>query len=345
MGTLLAISVFVIVLIWLVGRRARQNSALPQAQDGWQARTSGSTSRRGSAMRSEIDAAVSRDYGRAGEAADLRKVEGKSSGDHVPPPPSGRADEAWSPRTRQLEVAGEWYRADNLRALFARHAKISESGAEVRLDAVLVPDPLNPYDNRAVAVFVDGLHVGYMERPDAQKYHDAIARLPRGKLTVPSRQWLRGTSKDTWARVTLSLPDPEHLECPNTMNGRCVTLPPGSTIQVTREGDHMEHLAHLLRLYGSEMVVAASLRSVVEQRPRSAVDVVAVDIDGQQIGILSVAQTANFLPLVRRAESEGRTLTCRASLRGNSLKADVALHARKAHEFDEEALEHLFGAV
>lgn len=107
----------------------------------------------------------------------------------------------------------------------------------------------------------------------------------------------------------------------------------------------MEHLAQLLRLYGSEMVVAASLRPVIEQRPRSAVDVVAVDIDGHQTGILSAAQTANFLPLVRRAESEGRKLTCRASLLGNSLRADVALHARKAHEFDEDALEHLFGAV
>lgn len=67
-----------------------------------------------------------------------------------------------------------------------------------------------------------------------------------------------------------------------------------------------------------------------------------MDIDGRQVGVLSPTQTASFLPLVRRAESEGRCVICRASLRGNSLKADVALHARKAHELDDLELEKLF---
>ena len=260
----------------------------------------------------------------------------------MPSPPSGRPSQAWSPRTEQFEVAGEWYRAENLRALFARHAKVSESGAEIRLAAVLVPDPSNPFDKHAVAVFVDELHVGYMERQDARKYHDAIAKLPGGELTVPSRQWLRASRQDTWARVTLSLPKVEHLQCPNPTSEDCVTLPPGSTIQVTREEEHIEHLAALLSQFGSETVVSASLRSVTEQRPRSSVELVAVDIDGHQVGVLSPTQTANFLPLVRRAESEGRALMCRASFRGNALKADVALHARKAHEFDDMELEKLF---
>lgn len=157
-----------------------------------------------------------------------------------------------------------------------------------------------------------------------------------------SRQWLRGTSRDTWARVTLSLPKPEDLVCPNPAHGNCVSLPPGSTVQVMREEEHMVHLTNLLGRFGNESVVAAALRSITEQRPRSTVEAVAVTIEGRQVGVLSPTQTANFLPLVRRAQSEGRELICRASLRGNSLKADVALHARKAHEFDDEALERLF---
>lgn len=297
-----------------------------------------------SSFRSEIDSAVSRDYAAAAPRGELRKVGRKSSEAHVPPAPSGRAVEAWSPRTQQLEVAGEWYRAESLRTLFNRHATVSDAGAEIRLDAVLVPDPSNPFDKRAVAVFVDGLHVGYMERSDAAAYHAAIAGLPGGELSVTSRQWLRGTAQDTWARVTLSLPKPDQLSCPNPSVSNCVLLSPGSTIQVTREEQHMEHLAALLSRFGSETVVAASLRAVIEQRPRSTVEVVAVDIDGQQVGVLSPTQTANFLPLVRRAESEGRQLVCRASLRGNALKADVALHARKAHELDDVELEQLFAS-
>lgn len=121
-------------------------------------------------------------------------------------------------------------------------------------------------------------------------------------------------------------------QLPNSLDESCVILAPGSTIQVTREDEHMEHLAALLSRFGSETVVAAALRAVIEQRPRSTTEVVAVDIDGRQVGVLSPTQTASFLPLVRRAESECRCVICRASLRGNSLKADVALHARKAHD-------------
>lgn len=297
-----------------------------------------------SQFRDEIDRSVQRDLGRPSIAPDLRRVTRKASADHLPPRPAGSGKEAWSPRTQQLEVAGEWYRAENLRALFARHANVSESGTEIRLPAVLVPDPANPHDPQAVAVFVDGLHVGYMERPDAKRYHRYIAALPGGELVVTSRQWLRATAGDTWARVTLSLPLPEHLQCPNPFGPDCVNLPPGSTVQVTKEDLFMEHLVRLLDRYGSDTVVAASLRSLTEVRPRSTVELVAVDIDGRQVGVLSPSQTANFMPLVRRAEEEHKKVYCRASLRGNSLKADVALHARKAHELDEAELRELFAA-
>lgn len=343
MGVLLGI-VLLALVIWLLARlwnTPRDSSAKATAV----AANVATPSKRPipeSRLRSDIESAVERDYGNTGRGGYLRRVERRPTKDHLPPSPAGSAVEAWSPRTSQLEVAGEWYRADNLRTLFSRHSKVSELGAETRLPAVLVPDPTNPYDKHAVAVFVDNLHVGYMERPDARIYHDAIAKLTGGELTIPSRQWLRATSQDTWARVTLSLPKPEHLVCPNPAIGNCVALPPGSTVQVTREDEHMEHLAALLGQFGSETVVSATLHSITEQRPRSTVELVAVDIEGGQVGVLSPTQTANFLPLVRRAESEARTLTCRASLRGNSLKADVALHARKAHEFDDAELEELF---
>ncbi len=140
----------------------------------------------------------------------------------------------------------------------------------------------------------------------------------------------------------MSLPEPTHLECPNPFEANGAGIPSGSTIQVTKEEEYMDHLVELLERYGSEKVVCASHRSVTEERPRSTVELVTVDIDGSQVGVLSTPQTANFLPLVRRAEAEGRTVTCRASLRGNTLKADVALHARKAHEFDEGQLSKLF---
>lgn len=323
------------IVIWLVARRKDQ-SGPSTSRSGAKARAASSDPPKqfsGSDLRREIDAALTRDYSAATQPGVLSKVERRL------------LSRGLVPRTQQLEVAGEWYRAENLRSLFTRHATVSESGDEIHLPAVLVPDPSNPYDKRAVAVFVDGLHVGYMERPQAQRYHAAISKLPGGELTVPSRQWLRGTDDDTWARVTLSLPDPAELQCPNPTKGEHIVLPPGSTVQVTKEEDHMEHLANLLKQYGTDRVLAATLRRITEQRPRSTVELVAVEIDCLPVGVLSKIQTANFLPLVRRAEAEGARLVCRASLRGNALKADVALHARKAQDLDDQDLETLFGAA
>lgn len=327
-------AVVLALIVWALVRSAR--SGPQQRSKEVQNRASSSP------LRSDIERSVQRDFGRSSGAPDLRRVQPKPTVEHAPPSPAGAAQEAWSPRTEQLEVAGEWYRAKDLRRLFTKHAKVSESGTEIRLPATLVPDPTNPFDARAVAVFVDELHVGYMERADAQKYHQPIADLPGKELVVTSRQWLRASGSDTWARVTLSLPQPEHLQCPNPVGADCVHLPPGSTVQVTKEEDHMEHLAQLLEAYGSETVVSASLRPVIEQRPRSTAELVAVDIDGRQVGVLTTTQSANFMPLVKRAEEEGRTVVCRASLRGNTLKADVALHARKVHELDETELQQLF---
>jgi collagen type III alpha len=334
----------VIVIIWLIARRHGQTgSSFEQRIDAGKMSWSGAPTRAGaSRMRAEIDSSVARDYGAGAHVGDLLRVERTPTAEHVPPSPAGLAVEAWSPRTQQLEVAGEWYRAANLRTLFTRHATLSESGDEIRRAAVLVPDPSNPYDKNAVAVFVDDLHVGYMERADARKYHQAISELPEGELVTHSRQWLRATDDDTWARVTLSPPDPDELQCPNPTSDAHVVLPPGATVQVTREEEHMDHLGALLKRYGTEKVVAARLRRVTEKRPRSTVELVVVEIDGQPVGVLSPTQTANFLPLVRRAESADVGLVCRASLRGNALKADVALHARKAPDLEDHELATLF---
>ncbi|MCW2842330.1 MAG: hypothetical protein JWN22_246 [Nocardioides sp.] len=235
---------FVILVVWAASRGSKK-----QSNDNPVASHFGATAAQPthaqlmaqieSGLRAEIDRSVERDFGRLSAVPDLRRVETKRPPDHRPPLPTSLGKEAWSPRTQQLEVAGEWYRAANLRALFAKHAKVSESGTEIRLRAVLVPDPTNPFDGKAVAVYVDGMHVGYMERPDAKKYHHHIAKLSGGELVVTSRQWLRASVDDTWARVTLSLPLPDQLECPNPFGAECVSLPPGSTIQVTKEEDYM----------------------------------------------------------------------------------------------------------
>lgn len=267
----------------------------------------------------------------------------KKSG-HTPPPPSGVAVEPWSPKTRQFEVAGEYYRTESIVELFRGIGISGPDGAETRLDATLVPDPANPFDRNAVAVYVGGLHVGYMERGDAKSYHRAIAdMLLNGEAaTVRSRQWVRKRGADIFARVTLSLPEPEGFAAVNVLDVEGpVVLPVGPAIQVTKEDQYMESLRPFLRGDGGETPLAVSLHAIVDIRPRSAVEVVEVRVEDGPVGLLTTLQSTNILPLVKFLEARQLTAVARATLRGNSLKADIALHVAKSQDVDPAWLEAL----
>lgn len=255
--------------------------------------------------------------------------------EHVPPAPHGEVGEPWSPDTRQLEVAGEWYRRDNLRQLFAREGALSPAGAEQQHDAALVPDPGNPHDRHAVAVYVEGLHVGYMERADAARYHGAVAALQaRGiQTTVRSRQWVRAAGHELWARVTIWLPDPEGFAPANAVPDDALVLPTGTAVQATQEEAHIDILAPLVART-TRVPVAATLHAVTESRPRSTIDLVEVRLDGRRVGVLTPTQTSNIMPLVHLANRCSRTATARAVVHGNSLKADVTLYVSKAQDVD-----------
>ena len=73
-----------------------------------------------------------------------------------------------------LEVVGEshyqealWQIVGGHRAEHVRHP----------VNAVLVPEPDNPYDHNAIAVRVEGLLVGYLSREDAVRYRPGVLRL------------------------------------------------------------------------------------------------------------------------------------------------------------------------
>lgn len=262
-----------------------------------------------------------------------------TSKEHVPPKPLPETIEAWSPRSTQFEVAGEFYRQSAIRNLFRDQNLTRDGGVELRESATLVPDPGNPFDRNAVAVYVAGLHVGYMERDDAKIYSRTLQELAsaRGQhLTVSSRQWARHDTyrDDLFARVTLRLPEPDGILPANDVPESALVLPGGSTIQVTKEDEHMDAITPWLDSRGQEVSLAVTLHKIVDIRPRSAVDAVQVQISGAPVGILSPTSTANLMPLVTFAEERGKTAVCRATLKGNTLKADVTLHVAKAQDVD-----------
>jgi HIRAN domain len=116
----------------------------------------------------------------------LRRLLG--GGQHQPNRPS-----AWRPEQRpawmrdgmevqlhegreDLEVVGEASYQDNLwRIVGGRHSPDGRVREEVY--AVLVAEPDNPYDANAVAVWIQGLKVGYLSREDARRYRPGLLAL------------------------------------------------------------------------------------------------------------------------------------------------------------------------
>lgn len=262
---------------------------------------------------------------------------------HVTPRPYGELVEAWAGTRRSVEVVGENYRdPESFRRLIGNQIH-TERGAETTEPAVLVDDSGNPYDSNAVAIYVKGEHVGFLDRETALEYHPAVADLARlGRhLVVPARTWARSDSVRVYARVTVYLPDPSCIRPVNGLPAAAhVILPGGSTIQVTKEEDHMEVLTPWLD-HGTERPIAVTLHTTQEARARSAIETVEIRLDGERVGILTPTQAANMLPLVKHVEQRRLLPVARAILKGSPLRADVVLHVAKAQDVDPAWLQSL----
>jgi uncharacterized membrane protein len=76
-----------------------------------------------------------------------------------------------------LEVVSEPPCQDKLWQLVRRRKVNLAQRVYVEISAVLLPEPENPYDAKAVGVWIDGLKVGYLSRNAAQHYQPGLVAL------------------------------------------------------------------------------------------------------------------------------------------------------------------------
>ncbi|KQV47672.1 MULTISPECIES: hypothetical protein [unclassified Duganella] len=107
---------------------------------------------------------------------------GKPAGGSYTPLPQGEPVHHWSDEGRfQLEVLGESRYSDTIRTLAGEHG---EAAAEARHKALLLADDNNPYEDKAVAVFLNNEMVGYLAPKDAAAFRTMLARQEiSGQLT------------------------------------------------------------------------------------------------------------------------------------------------------------------
>ena len=75
-----------------------------------------------------------------------------------------------------LEVVGEASYQDNLWRII-RERRSPDRRVREEVYAVLAAEPDNPYDANAVAVWIEGLKVGYLSREDARRYRPGLQAL------------------------------------------------------------------------------------------------------------------------------------------------------------------------
>jgi hypothetical protein len=106
----------------------------------------------------------------------------RPAGGSYTPVPEGEPVRHWRDAGRfNLEVVGESRYRDTVRALAGEHGG---SKADARHKALLLPDDDNPYEDKAVAIFLSGEMVGYLAPKDALALRAMLKREDlEGKLT------------------------------------------------------------------------------------------------------------------------------------------------------------------
>lgn len=261
--------------------------------------------------------------------------------EHFPSPPTGEALELWGRQSNFIEVEGEFARPGSFRALLSANPEFfTESGAELRGQIDLTPDSDNPFDSFAVAVWMNGQHLGYMPRKEALRYHARIAQAG-GRIGAPGRIWSRAEGDRVFSRATFNICDPESIVPPigKIPENACI-LPSGSKMQVIGEENFMEVLGEHVD-DRPQLPALVTLESSFVIRPRSAKERVDVFIDGEQIGWLSDVQSKNMLPLIHFVNERDCVAVARAVITGSPLKAEVYLYVAKASEITSEWMKSL----
>ncbi|HET8595629.1 MAG TPA: hypothetical protein VFM07_10305 [Intrasporangium sp.] len=274
---------------------------------------------------------------------------------HVPARPRGAATSPWAAEQLRTEVVGETYSEDAIRTLYGAHERrLTVEGEELTdVTAQVVTDTRNPFDPNAVAVWVEGQHVGFLSREDAAQYAGPLGDLADqgAHLEVPARVWARlqgdagprrrgEPNRQISSRVTVRLPPPTGVLPFNALPDEPHTvIPAGGSIQVTGEEDHMETL---MRYVGDVPRHLAVTLHLVEEAstPRSkAYEAVEVRLDGQRVGVLTRHMSEQLRDLVAHVAGRGRLAVCRAVLVGSPLRAEMTLKVCRSTEVTKAWLE------
>jgi len=233
----------------------------------------------------------------------------------------------------EQEVVGESHFAENLRAVLLA---LGGSG-EHMTTALLMPEPDNKFDRRAIAVYVEGRRVGYIPRDETGDFHTLISwARQNGQSTVAfnARVWCENVrAQDLFASVRLVVPTSLAYALPiNETPDTNPIWPTGSRLQLSGESDHMAAISGML----SKAKVAGSCSAFVQMRAQLSDKgkwQVIAHFEDDALGMLSASSANKYGPVISRIPAG--FCDAYAEVTGNSVAAEVIVYM-KAPELLED---------
>ena len=223
-------------------------------------------------------------------------------------------------------VAGTSYRQRALRELMGgRVATDGDYDDAVPVEAVLVPEPGNPYDVNAVRVDVDGVKVGYLSGGNAERQRPVLDRLwsQRGALGVCPGRIIGGGDRYYGVRLHVNTQSSRPVLV-NSADGLTM-VEPYRMVSVTRTKEHQGVLERAVGEVDADeggmypRVVCGLSTGVVAGGKYAGEPCIAVLVDGETVGELTAKMSARHMPLledrsvrvgceglVRRRREDGR---------------------------------------
>ncbi|WP_189057702.1 hypothetical protein [Longimycelium tulufanense] len=215
-----------------------------------------------------------------------------------------------------MQVVGESHYQPALALVADGRVTGSNLKEAIPAEALLVPEPHNPYDRRAVRVdlltsFGRAVTVGYLARPDAARYQPVLLALQhRGEIgSCPARIMGGG---DRYYGVHLHLAAPASLLGPETdVDAEPPrVLPAERTVVVTREEAHQDVLLpYQPKVPGDIVPVRLELGFCeISKGTYRGEQAVEVRLDGRRCGELTYAMTGRYARWVKQWAMDGPVL-------------------------------------
>ncbi|GAA2981793.1 hypothetical protein LV75_000812 [Actinokineospora diospyrosa] len=198
----------------------------------------------------------------------------------------------------------------------------------------------------SVQVLVEGYAVGVLPEDAARAYRAPLERVGgSGRCRV--RLWWTREHTEFACAVALDLAEPEFAVPLNSIDPLELYIPPGRSFQLTNENDHLDALVPLMdRAYlPGKALVLASLHLVERAGPRSTSVVVALRVDGQEIGELGRQTSGRFRSLVGPLEEAGVPCFADVALVGNAIAVEGRVLLTPPEELPDEFIQRVRGLL